>query len=144
MVDADVQPSQFGGGSRHSRLQRIRIDAVCLDRQALAADVLDIRKDAVGIALRTRIGERQRLAPPGALLSPRQCHGYRLSPGLRSEEHTSELQSLMRISYAVFCLKKKKQRANIRTKSINQRNIQTRHDTKQTTRTNITKNKIKN
>src|SRR3546814_7882373 len=28
--------------------------------------------------------------------------------GYRSEEHTSELQSLMRISYAVFCLKKKK------------------------------------
>src|SRR3546814_6072715 len=28
---------------------------------------------------------------------------------VRSEEHTSELQSLMRISYAVFCLKKKKQ-----------------------------------
>src|SRR3546814_7009899 len=28
--------------------------------------------------------------------------------GTRSEEHTSELQSLMRISYAVFCLKKKK------------------------------------
>src|SRR3546814_4024420 len=32
------------------------------------------------------------------------------TPGVgRSEEHTSELQSLMRISYAVFCLKKKKQ-----------------------------------
>src|SRR3546814_6556480 len=30
----------------------------------------------------------------------------------RSEEHTSELQSLMRISYAVFCLKKKKRRKN--------------------------------
>src|SRR3546814_3483351 len=30
----------------------------------------------------------------------------------RSEEHTSELQSLMRISYAVFCLKKKKQTKN--------------------------------
>src|SRR3546814_7366867 len=30
--------------------------------------------------------------------------------GVRSEEHTSELQSLMRISYAVFCLKKKKQK----------------------------------
>src|SRR3546814_6349362 len=29
-------------------------------------------------------------------------------PAARSEEHTSELQSLMRISYAVFCLKKKK------------------------------------
>src|SRR3546814_724777 len=39
---------------------------------------------------------------------------YRVQPNeqgvvlLRSEEHTSELQSLMRISYAVFCLKKKK------------------------------------
>src|SRR3546814_5804974 len=32
--------------------------------------------------------------------------------GSRSEEHTSELQSLMRISYAVFCLKKKKYQLN--------------------------------
>src|SRR3546814_9646567 len=32
---------------------------------------------------------------------------HRLGGGPRSEEHTSELQSLMRISYAVFCLKKK-------------------------------------
>src|SRR3546814_6251206 len=36
----------------------------------------------------------------------------------RSEEHTSELQSLMRISYAVFCLEKKKQNKN-NTKSAN-------------------------
>src|SRR3546814_2239993 len=36
----------------------------------------------------------------------------RLVPPTRSEEHTSELQSLMRISYAVFCLKKKN-RSNI-------------------------------
>src|SRR3546814_10722981 len=34
---------------------------------------------------------------------------YAQASGCRSEEHTSELQSLMRISYAVFCLKKKKQ-----------------------------------
>src|SRR3546814_2404103 len=34
--------------------------------------------------------------------------GNRPDHGPRSEEHTSELQSLMRISYAVFCLKKKK------------------------------------
>src|SRR3546814_2440521 len=34
-------------------------------------------------------------------------HGMRRVEVLRSEEHTSELQSLMRISYAVFCLKKK-------------------------------------
>src|SRR3546814_5837605 len=36
------------------------------------------------------------------------CTGIIDVPELRSEEHTSELQSLMRISYAVFCLKKKK------------------------------------
>src|SRR3546814_11562096 len=38
---------------------------------------------------------------------PRGFHRIR-HYGLRSEEHTSELQSLMRISYAVFCLKKKR------------------------------------
>src|SRR3546814_9016634 len=36
----------------------------------------------------------------------------RLMPSGRSEEHTSELQSLMRISYAVFCLKKKNKQKN--------------------------------
>src|SRR3546814_1712469 len=46
-------------------------------------------------------------------LSPTASHAVtpptRASPS-RSEEHTSELQSLMRISYAVFCLKKKKKK----------------------------------
>src|SRR3546814_9941409 len=37
---------------------------------------------------------------------------------MRSEEHTSELQSLMRISYAVFCLKKKKNRHQKKDKTI--------------------------
>src|SRR3546814_8763270 len=37
------------------------------------------------------------------------AHGFQ-GHGARSEEHTSELQSLMRISYAVFCLKKKTKR----------------------------------
>src|SRR3546814_5442064 len=37
----------------------------------------------------------------------RRTHRHRQRPPARSEEHTSELQSLMRISYAVFCLKKK-------------------------------------
>src|SRR3546814_15083414 len=40
----------------------------------------------------------------------------RASGSRRSEEHTSELQSLMRISYAVFCLKKKKQKKRTETK----------------------------
>src|SRR3546814_2928842 len=39
----------------------------------------------------------------------------------RSEEHTSELQSLMRISYAVFCLKKKKKYNSTRRSGINNR-----------------------
>src|SRR3546814_3133915 len=39
----------------------------------------------------------------------------------RSEEHTSELQSLMRISYAVFCLKKKKKQINSYYTSISKR-----------------------
>src|SRR3546814_6345483 len=50
---------------------------------------------------------------------------YRAQPRrLRSEEHTSELQSLMRISYAVFCLKKKKKKNkkyNKKMKYINNR-----------------------
>src|SRR3546814_5083054 len=50
----------------------------------------------------------------GILLNQVRQHHRRhrqsmMLPDLRSEEHTSELQSLMRISYAVFCLKKKKQ-----------------------------------
>src|SRR3546814_5762678 len=51
---------------------------------------------------------RQKL-PGGALFAPPPSHDFdRGRPALsRSEEHTSELQSLMRNSYAVFCLKKK-------------------------------------
>src|SRR3546814_9357060 len=41
----------------------------------------------------------------------RTAHEYFLQP-VRSEEHTSELQSLMRISYAVFCLKNKNKHHN--------------------------------
>src|SRR3546814_2881351 len=83
-----------------------------------------------GIARRAHGGRAARwpavhrlLRAPGELrahadrrLQPRPQPHRRLAPGEqsphpahpRSEEHTSELQSLMRISYAVFCLKKKK------------------------------------
>src|SRR3546814_1949528 len=54
------------------------------------------------------------------------------SPG-RSEEHTSELQSLMRISYAVFCLKKK-----IQSKKIHQKqNIHIHYQNMHTKQTNL-------
>src|SRR3546814_6217575 len=67
--------------------------------------------DAAGvIALEVLVGLVELVPHPGehieegALL---KGAGHRGDRGLRSEEHTSELQSLMRISYAVFCLKKK-------------------------------------
>src|SRR3546814_1007371 len=47
---------------------------------------------------------------PGAIFDPDNLEDN--EKALRSEEHTSELQSLMRISYAVFCLKKKKTQIN--------------------------------
>src|SRR3546814_5276263 len=59
------------------------------------------RREHIGIPLLTRcIGVVSRLR---MFISD-----VRAQPDKRSEEHTSELQSLMRISYAVFCLKKKK------------------------------------
>src|SRR3546814_1557540 len=50
----------------------------------------------------------QRVVTVSYPAGPRPVRSLRLSWRSRSEEHTSELQSLMRISYAVFCLKKKK------------------------------------
>src|SRR3546814_7840854 len=50
-------------------------------------------------------GDRRGLLADGQVESHDQAEVNRID---RSEEHTSELQSLMRISYAVFCLKKKK------------------------------------
>src|SRR3546814_2273734 len=51
------------------------------------------------------VSARRYLARPA---QPKYYASYDLETLERSEEHTSELQSLMRISYAVFCLKKKK------------------------------------
>src|SRR3546814_2161069 len=53
----------------------------------------------------------RRRYPPAVRYAPRRAFPLRPDEtprAPRSEEHTSELQSLMRISYAVFCLKKKK------------------------------------
>src|SRR3546814_7629483 len=74
-----------------------------------------------------RSSSRAALAIDGGQLDNRQGSLYaqqglnldlrgQLLNAQRSEEHTSELQSLMRISYAVFCLKKKKQRIHNTTK----------------------------
>src|SRR3546814_1745324 len=83
--------------------------------------------EAVAKLLRERPAGVAGLAVPGMPLgSPGMEAGDRVQPfeviafgsagrSVRSEEHTSELQSLMRISYAVFCLKKKTIRSNIST-----------------------------
>src|SRR3546814_5195158 len=52
--------------------------------------------------------ERLAVGELGVVLALQREVGKELDDVARSEEHTSELQSLMRISYAVFCLKKKK------------------------------------
>src|SRR3546814_1609297 len=55
-----------------------------------------------------RVLSRSNPSTPSAMNLSCQRHTHVLDlPVARSEEHTSELQSLMRISYAVFCLKKK-------------------------------------
>src|SRR3546814_2672867 len=57
-------------------------------------------------------------AKHGTCMSPHPAAYFRAAE-IRSEEHTSELQSLMRISYAVFCLKKKKTHKNENNNNIN-------------------------
>src|SRR3546814_2660372 len=79
-----------------------------------AAAVLAADRDVlqVGIARRQAPGRRARLVVAGVHAAGvgidhlRQLVGVGAAQFRRSEEHTSELQSLMRISYAVFCLKK--------------------------------------
>src|SRR3546814_3079873 len=88
------------------------------------------RTDAVAVEGRSRRSRGRSLppsgrpAPPGGDVRDRESADHRIGHAerpadlvgrdrraalpLRSEEHTSELQSLMRISYAAFCLKKKK------------------------------------
>src|SRR3546814_9872316 len=81
-----------------------------LRRAGLRARHRQAAADQMGDRLEPRV--RQLCGRSGA--QPGDRDGRRRQPrqGCRSEEHTSELQSLMRISYAVFCLKKKKTKHN--------------------------------
>src|SRR3546814_1874167 len=77
--------------------------ALVVGDAAIGDDVLAGRVDPAGEFGEVRIDA----AVDDGNLHALPCRA-RLIGGERSEEHTSELQSLMRISYAVFCLKKKK------------------------------------
>src|SRR3546814_7379898 len=106
---SDVCSSDLAGSDADFTVDQ-QLSAMPLD------DVLDDRQPQSRAADRTRpsgIDSIESLGQPGEMLGRnslplilyRQPHHRR---AVRSEEHTSELQSLMRISYAVFCLKKKK------------------------------------
>src|SRR3546814_5134073 len=94
-----------------------------LARDAFGERIADLRHDVFGE--HAPLGADTVREADGVIALPRADIGDghpRRDPGLvhhigrlveRSEEHTSELQSLMRISYAVFCLKKKKKTETI-------------------------------
>src|SRR3546814_5163234 len=92
---------------RHAVLRLEYAEFTCLPSNDLAdsdADLLGAVVEAEQQSRRTHawptwVPSRRRSTPSDAAAAFRRW---------RSEEHTSELQSLMRISYAVFCLKKKK------------------------------------
>src|SRR3546814_7398286 len=90
-VQAAVRVGLVGPGVGRQEVNRESEGGAALE-EAAAADLCD---DGGGDCPRERV----------------RCVELEVSQhGFRSEEHTSELQSLMRISYAVFCLKKKKHR----------------------------------
>src|SRR3546814_9051949 len=89
--------------AKHARFGRIAID------ETLSHPLLEQRPDHLAIEPAVEPGDEA--AHLGAVDRRAGYHRRavdRLLEIFRSEEHTSELQSLMRISYAVFCLKKKK------------------------------------
>src|SRR3546814_7624908 len=82
-----------------------------------SSDLVGERRVAADLGHFDRAQDRpqRRFGAPGDIRMPEILAPARIGPvrdmqnlAVRSEEHTSELQSLMRISYAVFCLKKKK------------------------------------
>src|SRR3546814_8182557 len=90
----------------------LRTERPLLSEQTLNVHQVDINLFPHGLlasiaaAMDQGVGHILKVCPLVQLLRP-ACGDN--TEGSRSEEHTSELQSLMRISYAVFCLKKKKQ-----------------------------------
>src|SRR3546814_2325461 len=98
------------GASLDRRLQD-GIGAAGFQRIEDLADPVEHERDRVGLTEVATVFREGRAHLRGGAIA---VVGERVDDHrhARSEEHTSELQSLMRISYAVFCLKKKKQKKN--------------------------------
>src|SRR3546814_4076208 len=88
------------------------VERLGCDGVALQGEEHDDREQQAVEGDRADPGQEAVLVPVDALAAladdPAQVAGEQRHTEERSEEHTSELQSLMRISYAVFCLQKKK------------------------------------
>src|SRR3546814_6898315 len=104
-VEGDAEIGLRIGDRRTQDLQRFRHRRVGVVVREGAVDLREQHLVPAGQPLHQRLDDRA-----GGAVAAVPDHGERLARPVRSEEHTSELQSLMRISYAVFCLKKKKQR----------------------------------
>src|SRR3546814_7539491 len=106
VCSSDLGRGQFGGGA--VRPQAHAVDGLALDHGRLDACVQaeqgDPRLDRLGVAGSAEGAGLEDVAGL-VVLAGRDGRRRRRRFG-GSEEHTSELQSLMRISYAVFCLKK--------------------------------------
>src|SRR3546814_8776518 len=92
-----------------SDLQRFeRLGVVCTEKATDGQGVAEVSQHLGHVhALAGGVAVHGIAAVDLARFQPHQFH-REIERRVRSEEHTSELQSLMRISYAVFCLKKKK------------------------------------
>src|SRR3546814_16559288 len=105
---------------RRSEVTSFYIDAMHADERALGVQTPDFEPratdhvgDMLGIIQRLETNGLAYKSEDGDVnYAVRDFPGYGKLSGKRSEEHTSELQSLMRISYAVFCLKKKNKNNN--------------------------------
>src|SRR3546814_6310698 len=79
----------------------------CWDFTDFVAADPDISDQHLARMARARAFEIRSYRPSASAQATQHYQWFRVAAPIRSEEHTSELQSLMRISYAVFCLKKK-------------------------------------
>src|SRR3546814_5276655 len=99
----------------HGAEGTMTMEQLLTDPEQAADFVRQTQLDALAIAIGTSHGAYKfTRKPTGDILSISRIKEIHK----RSEEHTSELQSLMRISYAVFCLKKKKQNQQTNNKHI--------------------------
>src|SRR3546814_3363623 len=115
MMSGEGETRVAGGFPRQGAAQRIEIAPI---DPAVVVEVLGI---AVAVEVDARHAHAQRVADRQVdhpldllriVIAVLEFAGGVETREIRSEEHTSELQSLMRISYAVFCLKKKNKHTN--------------------------------